>query len=84
MSLNGLVDLLLKYCDAYLALLPVWSSKHCVVGIRVEGAETSGVVAGIDCVDEPQIRKVVDIDTVLEDDNDSLKVRQHSYLLVLS
>ncbi len=51
MSLNGLIDLLLKYCDADLALFPVRCGKDCIVGVWVKRAETSGVVAGIYCVD---------------------------------
>ena len=71
MSLNGLIDLLLKYCDADLALFPVRCGKDCIVGVWVKRAETSGVVAGIYCVDQSQIGKVVDVNAVFKHNNHS-------------
>lgn len=63
-SLDGLVDLLFKYCDPNLPLFAVWSCEDSVVGVRVECAKSTRVVACIDCVNQPQIGKVVNIDAI--------------------
>ena len=72
MCLDYQLDLLLEYCDPDLALFLVGRCKNGIVRIRIQGTEATRVVAGVDCVNEPQVSEVVYVYSVLKDHDDPM------------
>ena len=65
-------DAVLVDAHAHIALLLVGASKHCRVFVGRKCDETARVRAGVDSINQFQVRKVVHINSVLKDNNNSI------------
>jgi len=56
-----------------MSFLLIWSCEHCILWVGVEGDEAFLVLASLYCVDKPEIIEIVDISSIIEDNDDSEK-----------
>ena len=52
--------------DLHVTLVRIWADKNCAILIGAEGTKAFGIRGRVNCINELQIDKVVDIYSVLE------------------
>ena len=69
--------------DSYVTFLVSWSHKNCIFAIRVQGAKTLWIVAGVDSIYQSEISKIVNVNSAFEDNYNSRKNKIYCFLTYL-